>query len=438
MRNAQENFILKHWGKFLVALIVIIVTINMVARNDQGFRTVIQYPTGKMAVKFEAGYYLTWFGRRTVYADFLTYDFTAGDDGKCRYTDNDGVSVRYQDGGEGTVCGIARIGLTDSEDIMLKFNKTYRDEAGARSKLLNQVIPKVLNLTAAQMTSEEAYATKRAEFIRIAVDQGKRGIHKTRLVEKTIVVGVDENGKDELQTRQFPEPVLGKDGLVETEGSDFSKYGITLEQFDLKAWDFEERTRAQISKKREAEQSIAIAKATAKKAYWAEQQVIAEGKKSVAEAEYSALESAKREIVNQEKIATKAVIAAKQEVDVVAQEVLRQQQEVLKAKQEKLAAKETAEKIILLATAESKAKKLMMQADNALQPKLEAEKYIHEVWADAHARRSVPSMVFAGSGSGKDGIPMGSDNEVSNLIKMLTVDTAKRLNYDRSVSGTGE
>lgn len=43
-----------------------------------------------------------------------------------------------------------------------------------------------MNLTAALMSSEEAYATKRSEFIQMAEDQAIRGIYTTRLVEKTV------------------------------------------------------------------------------------------------------------------------------------------------------------------------------------------------------------------------------------------------------------
>ena len=54
----------------------ILVVIPLVARiNDAGQRTVIQYPTGTLEVRFEPGIYMLWFGRSTVYRDVITYDF---------------------------------------------------------------------------------------------------------------------------------------------------------------------------------------------------------------------------------------------------------------------------------------------------------------------------------------------------------------------------
>ena len=43
--------------------------------NDAGHRTVIQYPTGTLVVRFEPGYYALWFGTETIYRDVITFDF---------------------------------------------------------------------------------------------------------------------------------------------------------------------------------------------------------------------------------------------------------------------------------------------------------------------------------------------------------------------------
>lgn len=50
----------------------------------------------------------------------------------------------------------------------------------------------------------------------------------------------------------------------------------------------------------------------------------------------------------------------------------------------------------------------------------------------AFAQRKVPTTVFGGS-SGGASAPVGSDGEVKAFMKMLTLDAAKRLNYDRDM-----
>ena len=83
-----------------------------------------------------------------------------------------------------------------------------------------------------------------------------------------------------------------------------------------------------------------------------------------------------------------------------------------------------------LAEAEAYQKKVILQADNALAQKLEAEVKIQQLWAEAYAKRQVPTNVF---GSGSGGTPVGSDMETKAFMQMLTLDAAKRLNYQREL-----
>jgi hypothetical protein len=88
---------------------------------------------------------------------------------------------------------------------------------------------------------------------------------------------------------------------------------------------------------------------------------------------------------------------------------------------------------IVTAEADAKARELAIQADNALQSKLDAEIQIQRVWADAYAKRAVPQIVFGG---GKDGAPVGSDSEVQTFFNLMNANAAKNLSYDRKVEAT--
>ena len=83
-----------------------------------------------------------------------------------------------------------------------------------------------------------------------------------------------------------------------------------------------------------------------------------------------------------------------------------------------------------LADAEAYQKKAVLQADNALAQKLDAEIEIQKIWAEAFAQRKVPQYVFGG---GDGNTPTGSDSETKAFMQLLTMDAAKRLNYDRDV-----
>ena len=86
-----------------------------------------------------------------------------------------------------------------------------------------------------------------------------------------------------------------------------------------------------------------------------------------------------------------------------------------------------------LADAEAYQKKVILQADNALAQKLDAEIQIQQLWAEAYAKRKVPANVFGGGGSGSSGAPVGNDYETKAFMQLLTLDAAKRLNYERDV-----
>ena len=406
----------------IAAVILLSVSLMTIGINDMGYRTVVQYPNGAMAVKFGSGIYFPWFGKTTTYPDYLTFDFSA-DDGNCTFG-VDGVKVRYQDGGEGAVCGMANVQLPSDELTMLAFHQRYRTEDGARNKLLNQSFPKAMNLTAALMSSEEAYATKRSEFIKMSSEQAKKGLYVTELVNKSVQVGIDEEGNPEMQRMDVPVIQIGDDGQALTQGSDFERYGVTVSQFDLKAWDFEPKTLQQISNKRAAEMAIITSKADAKKAYFAEQQVIAEGKKSVAAAEYKARTIAEKAIQEAEMDKKLALIKASkvQETAVVMTEAAK---EATKQKaQEALQAIEYEKVIVTNARADAKALELL-QKGGIIKMRIDAMVEMNSANAKAQAAQNVPQTVIY---SGESGAALGSRSGVNEILDTQLIKNLKSLN----------
>ena len=61
-----------------------------------------------------------------------------------------------------------------------------------------------------------------------------------------------------------------------------------------------------------------------------------------------------------------------------------------------------------------------MEADGALEKKLEAFVKINGLWAEAFAKRQVPSVVMGENGGGQD-------NQSSTFMQMLTVKAAQDL-----------
>lgn len=410
--------------------VVGLVTVMMnVGINDAGYRTVIQKPNGSMSVKFEPGIYWPMFGKTTVYPDYISKDFGAGDDNVCSFAQNDGVRVRYQDGGEGVVCGMVNVALPTDEASMLAFHNRFRSEQGARSKLLNQEFPKVLNLTAGLLKSEEAYATKRSEFIANATFQAKNGLYETRLVSKEVQVGVDKQGKPEYQKRDIPEIVIGNDGQPKTAESIIERWNLSVTQFDLKAWDFEPKTLKQISDKRDAEMAIITAKANANKAYYAEQQVIAEGKKNVAMMEYKTKTAAAKQIEEANRDKQLAIIAAQKQKESAQELTLAAKERTEQKRQEALAAIEEAKVITTIADAKAYEIAEIQKAGLKFR-QIEAAEKMNADMASAVQDMKVPTNVtiLGGSGDAK-----GDNDAMKALLQLGVMDKLGTLQNTRTV-----
>jgi hypothetical protein len=428
---AEENLNLKdrvlnkipggiHYGKSLgIVIIGFILLYFCFGINDAGERTVVQYPTGTLYVKFSPGVYLKAFGTTHAYWDVSTYDFDKeGSSGKNNENSlvATGINVRYQDGGTGKVFGKARFALPNDEETMIKLHRDFRDKFAVAQKLIRTVTEESMNLTAGLMTSEEAYAEKRGIFTQWAEQQIASGKFVTEL--KSVVE--KQEATNERQTRNIPVIKYGTDGLPIQRGSDFKMYGIKVNGFQITDWDFEQKTLDQISRKREATMGIITAKADAERARQEALTAEEQGKKNVMVDRYAKEQEKIQAVVDAEKEKEVAVTKAKQSVLVA-------EQGKLEAEQKRLAAMEYKQEQILRGEGDGEYKKLVMSADGALQAKLDAWIAVNNRYAEAIEKQKwVPDIQMGGGNQ-------NSGNSASELIDMLKAQTAKELRLDMSV-----
>lgn len=397
----------------LVAVVVLLVMAFGI--NNAGHRTVVQYPTGTLYVKFSPGIYPQWFGTAEVYNDVITFDYDKSDAEVDSSIDQVGISVRYQDGGTGTVYGKARFSLPSDEETMLHLHKAFRSNRGVSQKLIKSVTEEGMNLTAGLMSSEEAYAEKRSIFTQWSSQQISKGKFQTKL-EK--IDTVDEStGK--TVTKNIPVISFGSDGLPIHLFSDLADYGIGVNGFQITDWDFEPKTLQQIATKREATMAIITAKANAERA---KQDAITseeQGKANVMMAKYEKEVVKEKAIVDAQREKEVAVISAQKSV-----EVARQQK--LEAEQKKLAAAEYKQEQILRGEGDGAYKRIVMEADGALAQKLATYERVMERFASAIEKQKwVPEVQMGESGNG------GSN--AMTLIEMMSVKAAKDLALDMEV-----
>lgn len=388
-------------ASLIAGLVVVFTTIGI---NDNGYRTVVQWPNGTTFVKFSPGVYFSLFGSTEVYTDVVTHELNG-----------EGIKVRYQDGGTGSVDGVVRVALPSDEMSMLELHRAVRSVEGFRNKLLLPEVKQSLNLTAGLMTSEEAYAVRRNDYATWAEDQLANGRYVTELVERTVTTT-----EGNTQTKKVPAIRTNKDNLPMHQNSAFSDYSLRVTGFQITDWDFEPKTLKQISDKREAEMAIITAKANANKAVWQQKQIKADGEKEVERVRYEQLRLKEKETIIADRKKQVAVIDAERIKEVNIQQEQAALIDVRTAKQEGIATKTRAD-------AEAYAKKAVIMADGALDKKLAAYKEVQAAWAKAYSNRKVPSMVMGASAG-------DINSDTSQFQSMLNALIAKDLMVDAKVS----
>ncbi|MCP3899183.1 MAG: hypothetical protein GY707_05665 [Desulfobacteraceae bacterium] len=394
----------------VVSLIVVLMTVGI---NDSGYRTFVQWPNGHTFVKFEPGWYIAGFGTTEVYPDVITFDYDKNDDQESSINQL-GISVRYQDGGLGTIYGKDRFALPNDELTMMQLHKAFRSAEGVGTKLIKPVTEEATNLTAGLLTSEGAYAEQRGTFIQWSQQQIGNGKFKQRL-ESKLVKG--EDGKEVW--KKVPVIAMDEANQPIVLSSDLGAYGIVLMGHQITDWNFEKKTLDQISTKRQATMAIITAKANAERAKQDAITAEEQGKANVMKAKYEQEVLKEKAIVVAEREKQVATIKAVQLVDVAFQQKL-------EAEQKKLAANEYKQEQILRGEGDGEYKRLVMEADGALQQKLTTYERVSKLYASAIAQQKwVPEIALGGSGT--------NGSAANDLVSLLTTKAAKDLSLDMQI-----
>ena len=386
-----------------VVAIIFVFALSSIGVNDGGFRTVIQSPTGNLSVKLTEGWYFAPFSKTTVYSNVISDDL------------ENGISVRYQDGGMGVIDGVVRVQMPDDEAGMLKLHRDFQSETGLINRLVKPEIKQALMQTAGLMTSEEAYAEKRSEIANWAEAQMERGRFVTEVVQKEILM---TDGS--VQKKNVP-VIVYESGIAKHQNSPLIEYGLDVSGFQVTNIEFEKATQTQINEKRQAEMGSITARANADRAAWEEKQVEAEGKKLVAERRYEQLQINEKQILEAEREKQIAIIEAQRQKEV-------NQEQLLAAQIDVQTAKEQAKAVLARAKAEADAKRMIIEADGALAQKLATYEVVMGKWADAYAKRNVPTFVMGGAEG------TGNNADASQFQSMLQAMMAKSLVVDPQIT----
>ena len=359
-------------------VIFVIIALSTLDRNDAGYYTVVQSVSGKMSVRTTPGYYFKWFGKTTRYRVADTLYFSQWPDEGSK--DDNSIDARFTDGGVGYISANVRYRFPSEIDKILLIHETFGSDRAFKLGAIEQLSMQAIQTTASMMTAEDSYRNRRPQFISMIMDQITNGLYETQ----TTTARID----GEYVTTQ--EIIKDNTGTVLRKPRDLDEFGVIITQVNVTDINYEASVLAQIDRKRESSMEAELAKVEAEKARQANIQAEEEGKRNVTVAKYQEEEVKVKEITRAEKEKEVAELAAQRELSVAE---IRKQQAQIEVETADLIKQAT----ILEAEGEAEAKRLVLEADGALEQKLQALVEINNVWAKAYTeQRPTPDIIIGG------------------------------------------
>lgn len=345
------------------------------------------------------------------------------------------LNIMFLDQVDADAQATVRFSIPTDQEGFLNLAHEYRTPDNFLRTALIPAFKETLQATASLMSAEDYYSGGRTEFNTEFENQMANGIYivrreerretlqKERLSSANATLGKDQKEyDDEIKISFEVKKRLDENGIPLRKKQKFTGFGVQV--VDARVTDMRPNSRfidrMQLKQKASADRAIAREQRIQEE----EQRLlaIARGEREVAERQAEAK-------VNQIQKTTDA--ETEKQLALTEAQKFKEQAEIQKvtAEIQLEKARIEAETKRTLADAEAYQKKVILEADNALAQKLEAEIEIQKLWADAFAKRQVPTNVFGSNGN----TPTGSDSETKAFMQMLTLDAAKRLSYDRDI-----
>lgn len=361
---------------FVVGVMTIIFAGKIFETNQFGNYQIKQAAgTGEISVRNVAGLYLQMFGSIETYPVSEDVDF-----------EKENFTVRFNDGSVAKVRGTVKFKMPSDPKKQIELHRDYGSYTNVERDLIIRNVGEALSNTATYMVAEDSYASGRATFSDLAMQQLKDGIYKTstKMVDVLDSDGTKFKRKEIRIVRDEHEnPIIQKPSLLK-------HYGIEILQFVVNDFEYDDKINELIARKKDAEQNKVVAMANAEKAKQDAITAEEQGKARIAEARATAEVVKAKEVTDAQKKAEIAKIKAEQDKEVAR----------LAAEQ----AKFEAEKIKAKGEAEAFAAKKKVEAGLTPLEKATIEKETKIGIADALAKVKFPSSMVVSGGSGSSSV----------------------------------
>ena len=390
----------------VVSLFLLIVFVSITGRLfenvDAGEIVVIQSPLkGELSVVKAPGFTWQGLGKVTHYKKSNQFWFTAPKDGDKESVDHS-IVARWNDGGHSNISGSVRYDLPTDDKQLIALHTRFGSQEAIEASLIKTNIEKAIYMTGPLMSSKQSSAERRNDLIFYIEDQASKGVYKT--LQKDVKEPDPLTGEEKLVTKVEIQTDAG--GVPSRqEISPIAANGIKLYNISINRIIYDKSVEEQIETQQKATMQVQIAIANAKRA---EQDAITAAKQGEADAAKAKWE--------QEVLKATAVTEAEQLLAV--QELTTKKAASYKQQQ------------ILEGEGDAAKKKLVMQANGALEQKLDAWLESQKVWADAFSKYggNVTPLIQWGGGP----TPNGGNNAAMNFMEMMMMKSAKDLSLDLS------
>lgn len=382
----------------VLAILVLFGIPNLIENQSASEILVIQSLGGDLKVTTEPGPKWQGFGTVTSYPRQKQYVF--GKEG-----DKDtSIKLQFNDGGTAFLHGSVNWEMPLDTASIIKIHKQFNSAEGVESRAVVKMMDAATYLAGPLMSSIESAGERRAELVNVINDQAERGVYVTQV--KTIT-RKDDLSKEE-KTVNVTEIQRNADGSPRRQqGSILGEFNIKLQPISIKNLDYDDVVKKQIKDRQQSTTAVQLAIAQALKA---EQDAIT--------AEKNGISTAATAKWKQETIKAQKVTEAEQQRDVA--KLAKEEAEFYKSQQ------------ILIGQGDAERKRLVMEADGALDQKLATYKEVNLAYADAIKNAApgawTPSVVMgAGAGGG---------TTATELVQLMVAKTSKEMALDNTMAGS--
>lgn len=326
----------------------------------------------------------------------------------------DGIDVRFNDGGHGTICGSIQYEMPLDPKHLTAIYEKFKTQQAVQSQLIETIVGKSVYLSGPLMSSRESYAEKRNNLLSYIEDQIHFGVYRTTQREAHVKDPITGQEK----TATVVEIVAGKDGQPERlEAAVLQQFGIKAFNFAIKRLPYADDVEAQIQAQQQIAMKVQTSMANAKEAEQRAITVAEQGKANAAEAKWKQETIKATEVTRAEQEKAVAITAAEKERDT--------------AKLQRDAAEFYKQQQILKGEGDAAYRQKTMQANGALEQKLATYERVMGQFAVEFGKQKWVPEVQMGGASGSSGV-----NSAQTMIDVLSTKALRDLGLDMKMSAS--